>query len=147
MFVGAVLPIGLGLSLFINGQFLAQKIHQDKVLTLPDVFAKRYGKVVEIFVSMATLISFLMLLAGNLLGMGVVLAYVWGINEQGAIWISAAVIWSYTVLGGLYSVAYTDVIQGSVCWVGCLLFAFYLIFNEPAGAPGPSIGFPGTYRT
>jgi Sodium:solute symporter family len=65
---GAVLPIGLGLSLIINGCTLAPKINCDfdGVLTLPDIYAKRYGRLVEILVSCATLISFMMLLAGNL---------------------------------------------------------------------------------
>ena len=37
-----------------------------------DILAKRYGVVVEVLASIATIISFLMLLAGNLVGMGVV---------------------------------------------------------------------------
>ena len=140
---GAVLPIGLGLSLIINGVFLAENINKDNVLTLPDVFAKRYGKVVEVLVSITTVISFMMLLAGNLVGMGVILAYLWGMSESGAIWISSAIIWSYTVSGGLFSVAYTDVLQGGVGWLGCLAFAYWFISNEGEGAPPPSIGFPG----
>lgn len=84
---GAVLPIGLGLSLILNGIFLASKINQDNALTLPDVFAKRYGKVVEILASICTLISFLMLLAGNLVGMATIISYVLDISQQGAIWV------------------------------------------------------------
>jgi Na+/proline symporter len=126
----------------INGIFLARKINEEKVLTLPDVFAKRYGVAVEVLVSLTSIISFMMLLAGNLVGMGVILAYVWGMSETGAIWISSAVVWSYTVTGGLFSVAYTDVFQGLVGWAGCLSVAYWLISNE-ADAPPPSIGFPG----
>lgn len=62
---GAVLPIGLGLSLILNGVFLARKINVDNALTLPDVFAKRYGKLVEVMASICTIISFLCLLAGK----------------------------------------------------------------------------------
>ena len=142
--LGVVLPIGLGLSLFVNGTFLADKIHADMVLTLPDVFAKRYGKVVELLVSVTTIVSFIMLLAGNLVGMGVIAAHVWGVQEAGAIWISSAVIWAYTVTGGLFSVAYTDVFQAAFGFVGCLVMAYWFIFNEDDGAPQPSIGFPGT---
>lgn len=82
---GAVLPIGLGLSLINNGLFLAKHINNDQigVLTLPDVLSKRYGKVVEVLVSIGTIISFMMLLAGNLVGMGVILSYLWGISEEG----------------------------------------------------------------
>lgn len=94
---GLVLPVGLALSLVLNGIFFAHKIHDDNVLTLPDVYAKRYGKIVEVLVSIATLISFMMLLAGNLVGMGVTLAYTTGIEESGAIWISSAIVWSCTV--------------------------------------------------
>jgi Na+/proline symporter len=68
-FDGAVLPIGLGLSLILNAIFLARFINQENVLTLPDVLAKRYGKIVEVVVSCITIVSFLMLLAGNLVGM------------------------------------------------------------------------------
>ena len=67
-FDGAVIPIGLGLSLILNGIFLAHKINGESALTLPDVLAKRYGKVVEVLVSLTTITSFLMLLAGNLVG-------------------------------------------------------------------------------
>lgn len=139
---GAVLPIGLGLSLILNGAFLAHKINEDNVLTLPDVYAKRYGSMVEILTSCATIISFMMLLAGNLVGMGAILSYLWNIEASAAIWISAAIVWFYTMSGGLFSVAFTDVVQGIIGWSGCLVAAFYLIRNaQPASTP--SIGLPG----
>lgn len=107
-FDGAAIPIGLGLSLILNSIFLAGKINGEEVLTLPDVLARRYGKLVEILISMTTICSFLMLLAGNLVGMGVITSYVWGISESAGIWLSAAIVWCYTVTGGLFSVAYTE---------------------------------------
>lgn len=143
---GVVLPLGLSLSLILNGIFLADKVHRENVLTLPDIFAKRYGKVVELLVSISTVVSFMMLLAGNLVGMGVILAYLWQIEESGAIWISSAIIWAYTVSGGLFSVAYTDIIQGGVGWLGVLVFAFWFIVNEHPAASPPSIGYPGLFH-
>ena len=65
---GAVLPVGLGLSLILNGIFFARHVNNDNVLTLPDIYAKRYGKTVEILLSCVTITSFLFLLAGNLVG-------------------------------------------------------------------------------
>ena len=139
---GAVLPIGLGLSLILNGLFLAGKINNDGALTLPDVFAKRYGKVVELMVSLCTIISFLCLLAGNLVGMGAIISYILGISQAAAIWISASLVLLYTIAGGLFSVAYTDVLQGAVGWIGCSTFAFYMIRNAGNSAPPVSIGYP-----
>jgi Na+/proline symporter len=143
-FDGAVLPIGLGLSLILNGLFLARHINAERnVLTLPDILAKRYGKITEVMVSIATIVSFMMLLAGNLVGMGVILSYLWGITQSGGIWTAATIVWAYTVSGGLFSVAYTDVVQGVIGWSGCVVLAFYMIANAEFRAPPPSIGLPG----
>jgi len=140
---GAVLPIGLGLSLILNGIFLAHHVNNDEVLTLPDIFAKRYGRVVEVLVSLATVTSFIMLLAGNLVGFGVITSYLWGISETAGIWTAACIVWAYTASGGLFSVAYTDVVQGVIGWSGCIVMAFWFIHNEEVRYPPPSIGFPG----
>jgi Na+/proline symporter len=77
----------------LNGIFLAHKINREEALTLPDVLARRYGKSVEFLVSLTTITSFLMLLAGNLVGMGVVTAYLWGIEESAGIWLAAGIVW------------------------------------------------------
>lgn len=168
---GAAIPIGLGLSLLLNGAFLAHHINREEALTLPDVLSRRYGKSVEFLISIATICSFLMLLAGNLVGMGVITGYLWGISEGAGIWLAAGkqktnlaaahaaflstiahsplfasfllgIVWLYTVSGGLFSVAYTDVAQGIMGWSGCIVFAYWFIANAPQ-APPPSIGFPG----
>jgi Na+/proline symporter len=145
LYDGMVIPIGLGLSLILNGLFLAKHINNDQVLTLVDVFAKRYGVVVEVLVSLITCTSFIMLLAGNLLGFGVITSYLWGTSEQAAIWIAASIIWVYTAVGGLYSVAYTDLVQAVCGFSGCIVMAYWFLANEENKAPPPSIGFPGTF--
>lgn len=139
---GAVLPIGLAISLFLNGIFLAHHVNNDNVLTLPDILAKRYGKVVEVFTCCATIASFIMLLAGNLVGFGAITSYLWGVSETGAIFLAAVIIWSYTNAGGLFSVAATDVLHGVSGFSACLYVAFYLIANQHPAASPPSIGFP-----
>jgi hypothetical protein len=85
----------------------------------------------------------MMLLAGNLVGMGVILAYVWGMTVEAGIWTTSCIVWAYTVSGGLFSVAYTDVVQGLMGWSGCVVFVYWMIANAEPSAPPPSIGFPG----
>jgi hypothetical protein len=139
---GAVLPIGLGLSLIINGAFLARHIHRANVLTLPEVYARKYGPIVEVCVSLITCASFIALLAGNLVGMSAILSYLGNLPPEAGVFISGAIIFLYTVSGGLFSVAITDVVQSTLGIFGCLVCAFYFIGNAPA-APPVSIGFPG----
>lgn len=103
--------------MILNGIFLAGKINsEENVLTLPDVLSKRYGHCVEVMVGLISITSFLMLLAGNLVGMGFICGYVWDIDPTVGIWVSSIIVWTYTVTGGLFSVAYTDVVQGAAGW-------------------------------
>ena len=139
---GVVLPLGLGLSLINNAIWFARHINHDYALTLPDVFSKRYGKVIEVLVSLCCCVSFLCLLAGNLVGMGAIIAYVVGdgISQTQSIWLAAASVFFYTIAGGLFSVAYSDVLQACVGWTGCMVVSFYMITKY--SAPPSSIGFP-----
>lgn len=139
---GAVLPIGLGLSLILNGLFLAHHVNNELVLTLPDIYGKRYGVATEIAASLCTCVSFLCLLAGNLVGMGAIVGYLFGVTDAGAVFISGLICLAYVASGGLFSVAYTDVVQSAVGMIGCLAVAGWLISNAEKEAPPPSIGFP-----
>lgn len=137
---GAVIPIGLALSLLLNAIFFAAPIHRERILTLPDLFAKRYGVTVELLMSLATSLSFLFQLAGNLLYMGIILSYLLGISQTAATWLAVAMVWLYAVCGGLISVTYTDVLQSAIGWIGCLACTFWFIRNSDPAAPPPSQG-------
>ena len=96
----------------------------------------------EICTSICTCCSFLCLLAGNLVGMSVILAYIFDISEVGAVFLSGIICLAYTACGGLFSVAYTDVVQAAIGMIGCLSVAYWLINNAKEEAPPPSIGMP-----
>lgn len=46
-----------------------------------------------------------------------------GLSYSVCIWISAAVAITYTLLGGLYSVAYTDIIQLTLIFFSMVCFS------------------------
>jgi Na+/proline symporter len=96
---GLCIPIGIAGSLILNAIFLAKHVNaEENVLTLPDILSRRYGKTVEVIVSITTITSFLMLLAGNLVGLGTITSYVWGIDQELAIWIAAVIVWACKLL-------------------------------------------------
>ena len=100
---------------------MASHINREEgVLTLPDILSRRFGKVHEVIISCASIVSFMMLLAGNLVGMGVICAYVWGISTAAGIWISSIIVWLYTVSGGLLYVS----IAKYMCFLFCVIFVF-----------------------
>lgn len=53
---------------------------------------------------------------------GATMSVVIDLPFSACVWISAAVAITYTVLGGLYSVAYTDVIQISLVFLSLVCF-------------------------
>lgn len=139
---GAALPLGLGLSLLLNGMFLARHMNSANLLTLPDLYARRYGVLTEVFGACITITSFLALLAGNLVGCGTILSFLFGLTLKGGITVGGIIMFLYTASGGILSVAYSDVAQASLGILGVAVCGWWA-FNHGHKAPPDSIGFPG----
>ena len=66
------------LSLFVVGRVPGAPLNRMNLLTLPEFFYRRYGKRTELLVSMLTIVSFTVLIAGNLSAVAWVLSVVSG---------------------------------------------------------------------
>ena len=124
---GAVIPLGLGTCLFITAAFYAKPLNKMAMITLPDFYFRRFGNGAEGISGVLMIISFLVLVAGNLAASGFILEVVFGIDYFWGVLISALVIVAYTIAGGLFASAYTNLFQvylaiGSF-WAGFLFFA------------------------
>ncbi|WP_299413865.1 sodium:solute symporter family protein [Acaryochloris sp. IP29b_bin.148] len=125
---GAALPIGLSLCLFLTGTFLAKPMNRMGLITIPDFYRVKYGRRVELMASCIMSISFSFLLAGNLVAGGFMFQTFLGTSYVGGITLLAALVFAYTVSGGLFAVAYTDAMQILIALVGALgLLAFVLV--------------------
>ena len=124
---GAVIPIGLGLCLLITAAFYAKPLNKMSMITLPDFYFRRFGNGAEGLSGILMIISFLILVAGNLAASGFILEIVFGINYFYGIAISAIVVVIYTVAGGLFASAYTNLFQVYLAigafWAGFIFFA------------------------
>ena len=130
MWTGLMIPIGLALSLFLVGRFLASPLNQMNLLTLPEFFYRRYGACTELLVSILTIICFTVLIAGNLSAVAWVLSVVSGISYLPALIITTAVIVTYTMAGGLYSAVWTDFFQIHVALIGFGASAAWVIYER-----------------
>ncbi|KAJ1446473.1 Sodium:solute symporter family-domain-containing protein, partial [Pelagophyceae sp. CCMP2097] len=139
---GACLPLGVGISLLLNGIFLAEHINEANLLTLPDLYARKYGPLCEVVGAMITVASFLALMAGNLVGCGTIIAFLLPLSLKVAIGVSGIVIFAYTITGGLLSVAYADFVQAFFGLLGVFVTGMWAMqYRNPH--PPESIGFPG----
>ena len=135
---GAVVPIGLGVCLLITAAFYAKPLNKMVMITLPDFYFRRYGNGAEGISGVLMIISFTVLVAGNLAASGFILETVFGIDYFWGILFSALVVVAYTIAGGLFASAYTNLFQVYLAigafWVGFLFFA-----GGFAGVPWDSI--------
>ncbi len=124
---GAVIPIGLGSCLLVVAVFYAKPLNKMSMITLPDFYFRRFGNGAEGISGVLLIISFLILVAGNLAASGFILEVVFGIDYFYGIAISAIVVVIYTVAGGLFASAYTNLFQVYLAigafWAGFLFFA------------------------
>ncbi|CAL8297995.1 unnamed protein product [Merluccius merluccius] len=124
--IWAVMPVTATLCFLIGGVFFAGPMRDNRYITMMDPFHIKYGSVTTATLAIAALASEVMWVAGTLIGLGVTMSVILDLSYTVSIWISAAVAISYTLLGGLYSVAYTDVIQLVLIFISlwlCVPFA------------------------
>ncbi|XP_068597190.1 high-affinity choline transporter 1-like [Brachionichthys hirsutus] len=96
---------------FLVGLLLAKPMREGNYVTMLDPFHRKYGRVIATVPSMTSILTDLTWVPATLSGLGGMMNVVLDLSETICMWISAAVVITYTLMGGLYSVAYTDVIQ------------------------------------
>lgn len=124
---GLLISVGLAASLLIVGRFLASPLNRMNLLTLPEFFYRRYGQRTELAVSLLTLVSFTVLIAGNLSAVAWMLSVVSGSEYLPALVLATVIIAAYTIAGGLYSAVWTDFLQIYIALFGFVASALWLM--------------------
>ncbi len=110
-----------GLSLILGGLFFARKMRQFAFTTLIDPFEARFGKQWAAVLFIPAMLGEVFWSAELLVAVGSTLAVMIGMKLSVAILLSAVVIIAYTMLGGMWSVAYTDAFQLGLVALGLLI--------------------------
>ncbi|KAK7915660.1 hypothetical protein WMY93_011421 [Mugilogobius chulae] len=92
-------------------------------------FPSKYGNVLTAPLCLASVLLDMLWLGTTLIGLGSTMSVVLDLSYSLCIWISAAVVIVYTLLGGLYSVAYTDVIQLVLIFVSMWICVPFVLTN------------------
>lgn len=121
-FIGAVYAEGysimahtiLGLMLGLSAlYFVVGYVRPLNVLTFPDLVARVTGyQISRPLAGTILLLSGWLYLIMQLVGAGLLITAITGVPYQYMVWVIGAVFIVYTVLGGLVSVAWTDLLQG-----------------------------------
>ena len=128
---GAVIPLGLALCLFLTGRWFAEPLHKMRLLTLGDFYRRRYNNLSETLATLLMTVSNIVLVAGNLAGLGLLLKLVFGLPYLLMVVAMAVCILAYAVSGGLYATITTSVLQ-----VGMFIVSIGLAFVWMTGSIG-----------
>lgn len=132
-------PFGAATCLVIVALVFARRFYRLNLLTIGDFYKRRYNQTVEVGTAIAITLSYLGWASANLLALGIC----FNVLSQGAIslndgiLVGAGVLLLYVLFGGMFAVAFTDLLQASVIVAGLLWIAFDL--GGRAGGAGEVI--------
>jgi high affinity choline transporter 7 len=110
-----------GLSLVLGGFLFARRMRQLEYVTLIDPLVMRFGKRWSAVLALPAMLGELLWSAELLVAIGATLGVLLGVDLTMSILVSAAVVTAYTVVGGMWSVGYTDTLQFMLIPVGLLV--------------------------
>jgi SSS family solute:Na+ symporter/sodium/proline symporter len=109
--------------------FLAAKIHSFGQYTVGDVLEVRYGPAARLFGAIALILSFVAIVSYQFVAGGFILNVITDgkISESTGTILAAVFVILFTVLGGMVTIAYTDLPNGIVIVLACLLSVPFVI--------------------
>jgi solute:Na+ symporter, SSS family len=132
-------PFGATVCLVLAALVFARLFYRMNLLTIGDFYKERYGKSVEVLTSVAITLSYLGWTSAQMTALGLVIHVLSGgaIDLNTAILVGAGVVLIYTIFGGMWSVAFTDLFQTVIILIGLTLVA--VLVGDLAGGPAKVI--------
>ncbi|MCM2343723.1 MAG: sodium:solute symporter family protein [Alphaproteobacteria bacterium] len=129
-------PFGAAMCLILVGLLFAGPLYRMKLLTIGDFYRRKYGRTIEVLVSIAIMISYLGWVGAQIAALGIVLNVVTGgmLSPETGMMIGGGVVLIYTLFGGMWSVAITDFMQMIMITIGMLIIGYFL--STKAGGVG-----------
>jgi solute:Na+ symporter, SSS family len=129
---GAWWMLSGALGMLVLAVFFAAKIRATDCYTLPELVGSFYGEKTRIAASLLIVISWLGVIAVQIVASGKVLGALFGGSETLFMAACAAVFILYTMHGGQTSVVRTDLVQFSIIITGIVVL-FFSAYNSTAG--------------
>ena len=127
-------PFGASMCLIIAGLFFAGRLYRMDLLTIGDYYRARYNRTVELIMTVCIMISYLGWVAAQVTALGLVFNMVSGgaIEQSTGMVIGTAIVLTYTLFGGMWSIALLDFVQMTVIMAALLLIGV-LVSSEAGG--------------
>ncbi len=121
-------PFGASVCLVLAALLFARLFYRMNLLTIGDFYKHRYGKSIEVLTSVAIVGSYLGWTSAQMTALGLVIHVLSGaaVDLNIAIMLGAGIVVVYTIFGGMWSVAFTDLFQTVIILIGLTLVAVFV---------------------
>ncbi|KAJ8409782.1 hypothetical protein AAFF_G00218410 [Aldrovandia affinis] len=143
--VWALLPVQFIFNFVLAGIFFAKPLREKEYITMLDPFQLKYGNIFTCTLLIPALIGDVMWVASIMANLGGTMSVILDLSSFYSICISAGVAIIYTLLGGIFSVAYTDIIQLVFIFVSLWMCVPFLMLN-PTSTDITLTAFNGTLQ-
>ena len=123
----------LGLGLALVGVLLYKRIREVKVYTVAELLTRRFGPTAGILTAVVSAIYTMMTCAVQIIAMGTILQGLAGLDAGLSMAIVGAVVVLYTILGGMWAITLTDLIQFVLVVIGIMFIMLPFSINAAGG--------------
>lgn len=130
-------PFGSSVCLVLAGILFSRYLYKLSIITLGDFYRMRFNRTVEVLTTLCIVVSYLGWVAAQIKALGILFFAVSGgvVSEPTGMMLGMALVLTYTVFGGMFSVAILDFVQMIVMLGGLLFIAFLVAGKVDGGAP------------
>jgi solute:Na+ symporter, SSS family len=130
---GMWLVFMLGAGIFLLGLGFAKVLARLRVYTIPEMMERRYNSGARVISAIIMVAYTLMVAVSASIAIGTVFNVMFGLGQTWGIVVGVCVVIVYSVLGGMWSITLTDVIQFVIMTVGMFLVFLPLAINKAGG--------------
>ncbi|KKB33900.1 sodium:solute symporter [Bacillus thermotolerans] len=142
---GMWLVFMLGLGIMFLGVFLLKKIANFKVMTISEFLGKRFNKQTQLISALVASIYAMMVTVTQVIGMGTILNVLVGWDLTLSMLVGGGIVLFYTILGGMWSVTMTDIVQFIVMTIGIFFIMVPMSISSAGGWSALTNQLPDTY--
>ena len=126
---------GFATGLIVMG-LISPKVRDTNTRSLAEMINLKYGKVARISIAIIVTFYAIAMVAINIAGLRTIIINCFGLPESSiaiVTVVAAAIAITYTSLGGMYAVVWTDVVQFLIMFLGVFIFAPFFALSKVDG--------------
>ena len=127
-------PFGSSVCLILAGILFSRYLYKLNIITLGDFYRMRYNRTVEVLTTLCIVVSYLGWVAAQVKALGLLFFAVTdgAVDVETGMVLGTVLVLTYTVFGGMFSVAILDFLQ-MIVMLGGLLFIAWIVGDKVGG--------------